>query len=90
MVAEVIDLSIVCPFYNEEEMVRLFMEKLVPLLKDTEKSFEIICVNDGSVDNTLNKLLESKNQFDFAYFSFPNQRAPIVNFWLLVCFSASR
>jgi dolichol-phosphate mannosyltransferase len=51
-------LSIVVPMYNESEGVDIFHhEVLLPALKKvTKKSFEIIYVNDGSRDNTLELL----------------------------------
>jgi dolichol-phosphate mannosyltransferase len=51
-------LSIVVPMYNESEGVELFHYKvLLPELKKAvKKSYEIIYVNDGSSDDTLEKL----------------------------------
>ncbi len=51
-------LSIVVPMYNEQEMVRPFFSKLLPILDALNNDFEIICVNDGSCDDTLKVLLE--------------------------------
>lgn len=51
-------ISIVVPFYNEEPMADHFFEKLFEVL-DTLKDkyeFEVVAVNDGSKDNTLNIL----------------------------------
>lgn len=53
-------ISIVCPFYNEEDMVDLFMDEIFLVLNATGRSFEIVCVNDGSSDNTLEKLIKAK------------------------------
>lgn len=56
-------ISIVCPFYNEEDMVNIFMKEIFTVLDSINKPFEIICVNDGSSDNTLEELLnEQKNR----------------------------
>lgn len=51
-------LSVVVPMYNESEGVNTFhYDILLPeVLKVAKKSFEIIYVNDGSKDNTLNLL----------------------------------
>ena len=49
-------LSIVCPFFNEQEAVPLFFEALVPQLEALGCRFEIVCVNDGSGDGTLSAL----------------------------------
>ncbi|GJQ57644.1 MAG: glycosyltransferase [Candidatus Scalindua sp. AMX11] len=43
--------------YNEEENVDLFLTKLIAILTKLTCDYTIICVNDGSTDNTLNKLL---------------------------------
>lgn len=57
-----ISISIVCPFFNEEDMVSLFMEQLFPVLNETRRTFEIVCVNDGSSDKTLEKLIQEEKQ----------------------------
>lgn len=49
-------LSIVCPMYNEEESLVSFFDRLLPVLVATEETFEILCINDGSRDATLNCL----------------------------------
>jgi len=45
--------SIVVPVYNSEKYLDKTMESL---LKQTHDNFEIICVNDGSIDGSLEKL----------------------------------
>lgn len=52
------DLSLIIPFYNEEENISLFFNELIPIITKSNyiKNYEIICINDGSTDNTLNKL----------------------------------
>lgn len=56
-------LSIVCPFFNEQEAIDPFFARLTPILKDTGESFEIICVNDGSQDETLSGLLAAQQRY---------------------------
>ena len=51
-------LSVVAPAYNEEENVDCFMEKMRCVLSSIAESWEIVCVNDGSRDRTLEKLIE--------------------------------
>lgn len=63
MFSKPIEISIVCPFFNEEEMISLFIEKVFIILNDIGMSFEIVCVNDGSIDRTLEKLLEAKKKY---------------------------
>ena len=49
-------LSVVVPCYNEEETVDIFYRALVDVLKTMDHDYEIIFVNDGSKDTTLEKL----------------------------------
>lgn len=51
-------LSIVVPCYNEEENLKLFYEEINKNLKSLSREMEIIFINDGSTDDTLNKLKE--------------------------------
>ena len=50
------DLSIVIPMFNEAENVEITLEKVEGILSQFQGTFEIIPVNDGSVDNTLEVL----------------------------------
>ena len=50
--------SIVTPFYNEEGSVEAFRKAITEALVNLDNfEFEFICINDGSIDNTLNELL---------------------------------
>ena len=46
-------LSVVCPAYNEEENLVEFHRALRKALRDLNQAFEVIFVNDGSDDGTL-------------------------------------
>lgn len=48
-------ISIVVPCYNEEEILKMFYEDLISVINkiENEYKYEIIFVNDGSKDNTL-------------------------------------
>jgi len=51
-------LSLVAPFYNEGDALHLFFARVVPILESIDAiQFEIVCVNDGSSDDTLAKLV---------------------------------
>ena len=51
-------LSLVVPFYNEGDALHLFFARVVPILESIDAmQFEIVCVNDGSADDTLAKLV---------------------------------
>ncbi|KVZ02229.1 glycosyltransferase family 2 protein [Burkholderia ubonensis] len=50
--------SLVVPFYNEGEAVGHFFEVVIPLMAGIDGiRFEIVCVNDGSRDDTLDRLI---------------------------------
>ena len=62
-------LSIVVPCFNEEESVGLFQTEIQKTLQNQD--YEIIYVNDGSSDNTLEKIRNlAKNESDVKYLSF--------------------
>jgi glycosyltransferase involved in cell wall biosynthesis len=50
-------ISIVCPFYNEESGVGGFFSRLIPVMDRLGERYELICINDGSRDGTLEALL---------------------------------
>ena len=53
-------ISVVVPCYNEEKSIPLFLEEFNKSTKELSKKvdFEIIFVNDGSKDNTLQIIKE--------------------------------
>ena len=55
--------SIVVPFFNESEGIDVFYHTLCKHLSDFKQvEFEVVCVDDGSSDNTLALLLELARQ----------------------------
>jgi glycosyltransferase involved in cell wall biosynthesis len=50
------DLSIVLPIYNESDNIPLLFPELVPVLEATGCSFEVIAVDDGSRDDSFDRL----------------------------------
>jgi glycosyltransferase involved in cell wall biosynthesis len=50
-------LSIVVPFFNESPNVSRLFDRLLPILAGTGMNWEIICVDDGSRDDTLAVLI---------------------------------
>ncbi len=48
-----IELSIVAPLFNEEESVELLYQKIQDAAEEANKNYEIIFVDDGSKDRTL-------------------------------------
>lgn len=57
------EITVILPCYNEADSIDSFLEATIPNLKETNLSYEIVCVNDGSRDSTLKKLIERKRQF---------------------------
>jgi glycosyltransferase involved in cell wall biosynthesis len=57
------DLSLVIPVYNEEENLCLLFDAIQQALKPIERSWEVIFVDDGSSDKSLN-VLESLSEKD--------------------------
>lgn len=55
-----VSVSLVCPFYNESGAVALFFARVLPVLESLGRPFEIVCVNDGSTDSTLEELLDAQ------------------------------
>ena len=50
-------LTVICPCYNESEVIQLFYQELVKVLNSLEAiDIEIIFVDDGSTDDTLLRL----------------------------------
>jgi polyisoprenyl-phosphate glycosyltransferase len=49
-------LSVIVPVYNEEVMIDIFYERIIPILSSIDERFEIIFVNDGSHDYTVEKI----------------------------------
>ncbi len=55
-----IDISVVIPVYNEEENVKPLVKKVSETLLQLDRQFEIIVIDDGSTDNTVNELKRLK------------------------------
>lgn len=47
-----VDLSVLIPVYNEQDVLTLLFERLYPVLDALERSYEVLFVNDGSSDNS--------------------------------------
>ncbi len=54
---DTVDLSVVVPFHNEEPNVDHLFERLETVLQRLQCSYEIVCVDDGSRDKTLENLI---------------------------------
>ena len=64
-------ISIIVPCYNEEEALPFFYEEITKVLSSLEEDYEVILVNDGSKDKTL-QVMKDLSQKDphIIYLSF--------------------
>ena len=53
-------ISLVVPMYNEEDVCAEFFNTVTPILEDASDAYEIICVDDGSTDRTLECLRDAR------------------------------
>jgi glycosyltransferase involved in cell wall biosynthesis len=49
-------LSLLVPVYNEADVIDSFFARVLPILEGLDLEWEVICVNDGSSDGTLDLL----------------------------------
>lgn len=56
------ELSIVLPIFNEAESIPNLLQELAPRLEAIGKTFEIICIDDGSRDNSFEELKKLHEQ----------------------------
>ena len=56
------DISVVVPVLNEEESLLLLHESLTGVLSESDASYEIIVIDDGSTDRSLATLRELQAQ----------------------------
>ena len=57
-----IDLSIVIPLFNEEEVFPFLLEEIIKAANATSKNYEVILVDDGSTDNTFELVKKTAGQ----------------------------
>jgi glycosyltransferase involved in cell wall biosynthesis len=53
-------LTIICPMKNEGKNLAAFFARLVPIIESMADAYEILCINDGSQDDTLDFLLKER------------------------------
>ena len=58
-----IEISVVLPCYNEQDNVIPLITEITNALKPLNKKYEIVCVNDGSTDDTYKILKQNKKEF---------------------------
>ncbi len=58
-------LSVIIPVYNEELCLEELCQRLYQVLKEIGKSFEVLFIDDGSSDGSLELLLQLKSKYRF-------------------------
>ena len=53
-----VEISVIIPLYNESDSIKHLFARLIPVLNSLNTNYEIICINDGSQDDTLPKLIK--------------------------------
>ena len=61
--AQQLDLSVVFPVFNEEENIPILLGEIAGALKGTPWSYEVIAVDDGSSDGSLQALRQLQAQY---------------------------
>jgi polyisoprenyl-phosphate glycosyltransferase len=51
-------ISVIIPFLNEEKLIIRFLSELCENLEQTGEPYEVVCVDDGSTDSTLQNLIQ--------------------------------
>jgi dolichol-phosphate mannosyltransferase len=54
--------SLIIPVYNEEELIGELTARSVKAIESFTSNYEILFINDGSTDHTLNKLIEERRK----------------------------
>lgn len=68
---DAVEISLIVPVYNEEEAVGLFCERVSPILESITPRWEVVFVNDGSSDKTIDALIiANKSDKRFKYIDF--------------------
>src|ERR1051326_7873005 len=57
------DLSVVFPVFNEEENVPILLDEIAAALRDQPWSYEMVAVDDGSRDRSLEILRQSRPKY---------------------------
>jgi glycosyltransferase involved in cell wall biosynthesis len=60
--SKTLDISIVIPVYNERENLILLDKKITKSIKPLNKKYEVILVDDGSIDGSVDLIRKLKNE----------------------------
>jgi dolichol-phosphate mannosyltransferase len=56
-------LSVIIPFFNEEAVVEISIPRIYRVVQHLDVTFELLLIDDGSTDSTLDLLIKSKQNF---------------------------
>lgn len=56
------DFSVVCPVYNEADGIAQFLDELLAFIPTLKLNYEVILINDGSLDLTLEEIIQYKKK----------------------------
>lgn len=55
---QLVDLSVLIPVYNEQDVLGMLFDRLYPVMDALDRSYEVLFVNDGSLDKSGDMLAE--------------------------------
>ncbi|NLB25213.1 MAG: glycosyltransferase family 2 protein [Bacteroidales bacterium] len=58
-------ITVVIPLFNEEQLAEKLMKELRTVMDNTKEEYEVVCVDDGSIDDTLSILLKFREENSF-------------------------
>ena len=64
------EISLLIPIFNVEKTITQVINRLINLMNNIPYSYEIILINDGSTDSTLNKINKYVNTSNIKIISF--------------------
>ena len=59
--------AVIIPMFNEEKNIPLLLEKLADVRNKLDYYLEVIAINDGSSDNTLESLQKQSQEYGFLH-----------------------
>ena len=62
-------LTIICPVYNEDKVVPLFFDRVLPVIKELSTRYQVglLFLNNASTDGTYHEIETLRQQYDFIY-----------------------
>ena len=66
------EISLLIPIFNVEKTITQVINRLIDLMNNIPYSYEIILINDGSTDSTLNKINKYVNTSNIKIISYKN------------------